>query len=63
MTTSFPGNSGWEDGDYYDIVALGDILGKEESEEIKNEIIDIAKYVTGKEIKNEGNMSFALKFV
>ena len=63
MTTSFPGNFGWETGDYYDIVALGDILGKEESEEIKNEIIDIVKYVTAKEIKNEGNMSFALKFV
>ena len=33
------------------------------SEEIKNEIKDVVKYVTGKEIKSEGNMSFALKFV
>ena len=63
METSFPGNLGWETGDYYDIVALGDILGKEESEEIKNEIKDVVKYVTGKEISGEGNMSFALKFV
>ena len=63
METSFPGNRGWEDGDYYDIVALSNILGKEESEEIKNEIKDVVKYVTGKEISGEGNMSFALKFV
>ena len=63
METSFPGNLGWENGDYYDIVALSNILGKEESEEIKNEIKDVVKYVTGKEISSEGNMSFALKFV
>ena len=63
METSFPGNLGWENGDYYDIVALSNILGKEESEEIKNEIKDVVKYVTSKEISGEGNMSFALKFV
>jgi len=40
----FPGNSGWEDNEEYELVTLGDVIGSDTSNEISDEIIDVLRF-------------------
>lgn len=41
LDMEFPGNSGWEDNEEYELVTLGDVIGSDTSNEISDEIIDV----------------------
>ena len=41
LDMEFPGNSGWEDNEEYELVTLGDVIGSDTSNEINDEIIDV----------------------
>jgi hypothetical protein len=40
----FPGNSGWEDNEEYELVTLGDVIGSNLSDELSNEITDVLRF-------------------
>jgi hypothetical protein len=40
----FPGNSGWEDNEAYELVTLGDVIGSNLSDELSNEITDVLRF-------------------
>ena len=51
----FPGNKGWEDNEEYELVSLGDIIGSNLANEIRETISEVLKYTLGIEINT---MSF-----
>ena len=51
----FPGNKGWEDNEEYELVSLGDIIGLNLANEIRETISEVLKYTLGIEINT---MSF-----
>jgi hypothetical protein len=44
LDMEFPGNSGWEDNEEYELVTLGDVIGSDTSNEISDEIIDVLRF-------------------
>ena len=44
LDMEFPGNSGWEDNEEYELVTLGDVIGSDTSNEISDEITDVLRF-------------------
>jgi len=44
LDMEFPGNSGWEDNEAYELVTLGDVIGSDTSNQISDEIIDVLRF-------------------